>query len=223
MRMILTALLCLSGPMAFAQQPAPPADASPAAPSPAAPVSMEEPRQGDNWTFEVRDEILGRVTGKRTTTITEVTPTAIAVRYKNDKEEGFQICDRNWNVKSANAMKYTPNSGLGIVQPLKVGASWPIKVEQNNTEKGFSWKWVGQSKVTGEEKITTKAGTFDAFKIETTYVVYPVKNPGRKSQFVVQTWYAPAIDHWVLRTNTVRTDDMLRVNTRTELVAYGRK
>ncbi|WP_315702112.1 MULTISPECIES: hypothetical protein [unclassified Bradyrhizobium] len=218
MRMILTALACLSGPMAFAQQSAPPAAEAPV------PVAMEEPRQGDHWTYEIRDEISGKVTSKRTDTVTEVTPTAIAIRYTNDRDKaGFQVYDRNWNAKTADAMKYTPNSGLGVVQPLKVGSTWPIKVEQTNTEKGFTWRWAGQSKVSGEEKITTKAGTFETFKIETTYTFYPINNPGRKSEAVMQTWYAPAVDHWVLRTNTVRTDNMLRVNSKIELVAYGRK
>jgi hypothetical protein len=219
MRTILTALLFLSGSTAFAQQPASPPDAAPAAPK-----SMEEPRTGDHWTYEIRDEISGKVMNTRTDTVTEVAPNAIAVHYTNDHDKtGFLVYDRNWNTKTADAMKYTPNSGLGVVQPLKVGASWPIKVEQADTEKGFTWKWAGQSKVSGEEKITTKAGTFETFKIETTYTFYPVRNPGRKSEAVMQTWYAPAVDHWVLRTNTTRTDNMLRVNQRIELVSYGRK
>lgn len=220
-RMILTALFCLTGSHALAQQPVSP---PPASSPPAAPISMEDPRQGDSWTFETLDEITGKVTTRRTDTVTEVTAAAIAVSFTTDKDkQGFEVFDRNWNAKTANEMRYTPNSALGVIQPLKVGASWPIRVEQTNTEKGFTWKWTGQSKVTGEEKITTKAGTFETFKIESSYVVYPVKNPARKSEFAMQTWYAPAINHWVLRTNTVRAEGMLRAKHRIELVAYSRK
>lgn len=223
MRLPLSAMLWLSGSIAFAQQPAAPSAAP--QPTPASPpIAMTEPQPGDHWTYEFRDEISGKVTDKRTDTVTEVTPTAIAIRYLNEKDKtGFSVYDRNWNAKTADTMKYTPTSALGVVQPLKVGASWPIKVQQTNTEKGLSWRWTGQSKVSAEEKITTKAGTFDTFRIEATYTVSPVNNPAQKSEAVVRTWYAPAIDHFVLRTNTIRTDNLLRVNTRVELVAYGRK
>lgn len=227
MRMLLIPLLCLSGPMAFAQS-APSANTPAAAPSaetaPATPVSMEEPRPGDHWTYEIHDQISGKLVNKRTDTITDVKPTEIAISYTNDKEKtGFQVYDRNWNAKTANAMKYVPNSGLGVVQPLKVGASWAFKVDQINAEKGFSWKWAGKSNVSAEEKITTKAGTFDTFKIETVYSFFPVNNPGRKSETTMQTWYAPSVDHWVMRTTTVRTDNLVRTNSKVELVAYGRK
>ena len=187
---------------------------------------MEDPHPGDTWTYEISDEISGKVTDRRTDTITDVSPAEIAVRSSKGMERekaGFNLYDRNWNAKTTDVMKFAPHSGLGVVQPLTVGATWNFKVDQTNTEKGFSWKWSGQSKVTGEEKLTTKAGTFDTFKIETNYTFFPVKNPGRKSEAVLQTWYAPAIDHWVLRKTVIRTEQMVRVNSKVELVSYGRK
>lgn len=191
---------------------------------PAKAGSMEEPRPGDHWTYEIRDEISGTVANTRTDTITEVSPDRIGVSYSNEKgKTGFYVFDHAWNMKSADAMKYAPHSGLGFVQPLKVGAAWDFKVEQTNTEKGLAWKWIGRSKVSAQEQITTKAGTFDTFKVETSYTFYPIRNPALKSETVMQTWYAPAVDHWVRRTATTRTENLLRANQRLELVAYGRK
>ena len=188
-------------------------------------VAMEDPRAGDYWTYEIKDEISGSLTATRTDTITEVTPSQIGVSYFNREKgtTGFSVYDHDWNTKNADAMKYTPHSGLGIVSPLKVGALWNFKVEQVNTEKGLAWKWSGQSKVSGQEQITTKIGVFDTFKIETKYTFYPVGNPGRKGENTVQTWYAPSVDHWVRRTITSRIDNLLRSSQNIELVAYGRK
>jgi hypothetical protein len=38
-----------------------------------------------------------------------------------------------------------------------------------------------------------------------------------------QTWYAPAIDHWVKRAFISGVDNHLRVNNILELTEYGRK
>jgi hypothetical protein len=188
-------------------------------------VAMKEPLQGDHWTFDIRDEITGKIKETRVLTVTDVTPKEIAVRYSisGTDRSGMLVFDRAWNVKSSDSMKYLPNSGLGIVEPLKVGAARDFKVEQTNTEKGFTWKWSGVSKVIGQEKVTTKAGTFDTFKIETTYSFYRTTDPGRKSETVMQGWYAPAIDQWVRRVTVSRTDNLLRLSETSELVEYGRK
>jgi hypothetical protein len=191
----------------------------------AAIVAMEEPLQGDHWTYDTRDEITGKIKETRVLTVTDVTPTEIAVRYSitGTDRSGMLVCDRTWNVKNADSMKYLPHSGLGIIAPLKVGTVRDFKVEQINTEKGITWKWSGVSKISGQEKVTTKAGTFDTFKIETTYSFYRLTDPGRKSETVLQTWYAPAIDHWVKRVTLSRTDKLLRLNETSELVEYGRR
>jgi hypothetical protein len=201
------------------------------APSPSSPevsatiVTMEEPLQGDHWTFDTRDEITGKSKETRALTVTDVTPKEIAVCYSvaGTDRSGMLVFDRAWNVKTVDTMKYLPNSGLGIVEPLKVGVAHDFKVEQVNTANGFIWKWSSVSKVSGHEQITTKAGTFDTFKIDTTYTFYRTTDPGRKSETVLQTWYAPAIDHWVKRVTVSRTDNLLRLNETSELVEYGRK
>jgi hypothetical protein len=224
MRTILIALLCLTSASAFAQQ-ATTTSPTPADPTHPTATSMEEPRAGDHWTYEIRDEISGSVMATRTDTITEVTPSQIGVRYANLEKgtSSFHVFDHGWNAKTEGDLKYVPHNGLGIVPPLKTGAVWDFKAEETNTAKGFTWKWSGRSKVSGQESVTTKAGTFDTFKIETTYTASPVNNPGRKSEITVQTWYAPAVDHWVRRTIVIRTDNLLRLNQKVELVAYGRK
>jgi hypothetical protein len=67
-----------------------------------------------------------------------------------------------------------------------------------------AFKQSGHAKVTGQETITTKAGTFDTFKIETVLTRRPINDSTRKSEIAAQAWYSPTIDHWVKRTYQVR-------------------
>ena len=204
--------------------PAPPS--SPASVEPAKAVaSMEEPRPGDRWIYEIRDEITGTITATRETVVTEVTPTVISVRFKNlgTNNEGFSVYDRSWNVVEDRPWKFSPHDGSGIQSPLAVGKTWPVQTNNINGANGNVWKRSGTSKVVGQESVTTKAGTFDTFKIETTFAARNVNNPTLKNEVTSLTWYAPAINHWVRRTFVSRADKHLQISNMIELIEYGRK
>lgn len=98
-----------------------------------------------------------------------------------------------------------------------------MRTNNINSATGAVWRRSGISKVVGEESVTTKAGTFDTFRIETTFAGTNVNNPTLKNDVTSTTWYAPAIDHWVKRTFVSRANKHLRINDVTELVEYGRK
>lgn len=193
--------------------------------SPPAAVTMEEPAPGDHWAYEIRDEILGTVKSTRTNVVTEVTPKEIsmAVRFSGNPNTGLGIFDRLWDVTSAGDWRYTPNDGTGVRLPLAVGKTWSFKSNNVNSRNGDSWNRSGTSKVVAQESVTTRAGTFDAFKIEISYTDRNVGNAGRTNQNTIETWYAPAIDHWVKRTFTSRVDGHLRENTTETLTEYGRR
>jgi hypothetical protein len=212
-------------------QQAPPAQA-PAAPSPAAVqppkavVPMEDPRPGDHWTYELRDEITGTVRARRTNVVAEVTPTEISVRFTiegTNNNEGINVYDRSWNLIDARPWRFSPNDGSGIRTPLAVGKTWTFQSNNVNSANGSAWKRSGTSKVVGQETVTTKAGTFETFKIETSFAARNVNDPTRNDEVTSQTWYAPAIDHWVKRTSVLRSDKHLRENNSLELTEYGRK
>src|ERR1700761_2468797 len=72
---------------ALAQSAAPKDQTQPAAssvaPAPDTGESMNPPMVGDHWTYELRDEITGDVKNTLNNTITDVTPSEIAVRIAN--------------------------------------------------------------------------------------------------------------------------------------------
>jgi hypothetical protein len=211
--------------------PSPPATSPPAAPpaTAEAPDSaaepMEEPQTGDHWTYEVRDDITGEVKSTITNTVTDVSGTDINVRLMvlGNANPGYLNFDRSWNLTNSGIWRYTPNDGSGIRAPLTAGKSWSFKGTDLNSTAGVSWKRTGTSKVIGQESITTRAGTFDAFKIETSIQVQNANDPTKKLQAVQETWYAPVIDHWVKRTYVSRLDGRVRDKSTTELVEYGRR
>lgn len=214
---------------AWAQQAPAPAAAPPDAATSAKPekvvVPMAEPKVGDRWTYEVRDEITGAITATRENVVTDVTPAEITVRYKNlgNNNEGFNVYDRSWNVVEDRPWRFSPHDGTGIQSPLTVGKTWPVQTNNINSANGNVWKRSGTSKVVGQESVTTKAGTFDTFKIETSFSARNANNPTLKNEVTSLTWYAPEIDHWVKRTFVSRANKHLQISTLIELIEYGRK
>jgi hypothetical protein len=228
LRYAVLGLVGLVAGSAWAQQAPPPATPSSSAPvQPAkAVVPMEEPRPGDHWTYEMRDQITGNITATREHAVTEVTPTAISVRFKkqgDNNNEGFAVYDRSWNRVEERPWRFSPHDGSGIQSPLVVGKTWPVQTNNINGANGSVWRRSGISKVVGEESVTTKAGTFDTFKIKTTFTGRNVNNPTMENQVTSLTWYAPAIDHWVRRTFVSRANKHLQISNMIELIEYGRK
>jgi hypothetical protein len=225
LRYTVIGMIGLVASSAWAQQTPPQAE-PPASAQPAkAVIPMEDPQPGDHWTYEVRDEISGTVSANRTNVVTEVTPTDISIWYKlvGTSTEGLNVYDRSWNLIDNSPWKFSPNDGTGIRTPLTVGKTWTFQSNNINSANARVWKRSGTSKVVGQETVTTKAGTFETFKIETTFSARNVNDPTRKSEVTAQTWYAPAIDHWVKRTFIARVDKHLTENTAIELTEYGRK
>jgi hypothetical protein len=187
-------------------------------------ISLEERLPGDHWTTEARDEITGKVS-TQTNVVTEVTPTDISVRVTdNTNNERFSIYDRSWNAVRSGPWQYFPNDGnTGVQAPLTVSKTWAFQFNAVNNTTGVVWKWSGTSKVVGPETVTTKAGTFETFRVETNSSSRNFTDPNRTEELTAQTWYAPAIAHWVKRSWILRSDNHLRSNNTYELVEFGRK
>jgi hypothetical protein len=202
-----------------------PAASSPAVEAPNSPEAMEDAQTGDHWTYELRDEITGDIKSTITNTVTDVSDSEISTRFAllGNPNSGYQTFDRSWNLINNGIWRYSPNDGTGIKPPLTAGKTWPIKSTDLNSTAGVSWKRSGTSKVVAQENVTTRAGTFDTFKIETSIQIQNANDPTKKIQAVQQTWYAPVIDHWVKRTYVSRSEGRVRDKNTIELVEYGRR
>jgi len=231
-RVALVLILFVAG-NAWAEQATAPVDVQGSASPPASTpektvVPMAERLLGDHWTVEVRDEITGTV-NIQTNVVTEVTPTDITVRFdlvRPDKthSEGLNIADRSWNAIRSGPWQYFPGDGnTGVQTPLAVGKTWAFQFNAVNNVHGVTWKWSGTSKVVGQETVTTKAGTFDTFRIETTSSSSNFKDSTLTEELIAQTWYAPVIAHWVKRSWILRNNNRLRSNNTYEIAEFGRR
>jgi hypothetical protein len=221
------ALLATAGslPAQTSSPGSPPAASSPAVETPNGPEPMEDAQTGDHWTYELRDEITGEIKSTITNTVTDVSGSEISTRIAQlgNPNAGYQTFDRSWNSTNNGIWRFTPNDGMGIRLPLAVGKTWSFKGTDVNSTAGVSWKRSGTSKVVAQESVTTRAGTFDTFKIETSFQIQNANDPTKKLQAEQQTWYAPAIDHWVKRAFVSRSDGRVRDKNTVELVEYGRR
>lgn len=194
-------------------------------PTPESASTMDPPMVGDHWTYEVHDEITGALRNTNTSTITDVTPAEIAVRGQTlgNPNFGEYIYDHSWNIINSPLWKFSPNDGSGIKLPMTVGSSWKFQNNQINTQHGITFKRSGSSKVVAQESVTTSAGTFDAFKVETTVEIRNVNDPSKKSVNETTLWYAPAVDHVVRQSVKVSANGHVDQRVSIELVDYGRR
>jgi hypothetical protein len=215
--------LLLSASALTAQTPN--AAPAPVASETAVQETMEDLQVGDHWTYELRDDVSGDVKSTLTNTVTDVSPSQINIRLGKlgTSNTGYQTYDHSWNLMDNGSWHNRPNDGTGIQLPLAVGKTWSFKSTDLNNTAGVSWKRSGTSKVVAQESVTTPAGTFDTFKIETSIQVQNTNDPTKKIQTVQQSWYAPSIDHWVKRSSVSRSATRVIDKNTTELVEYGRR
>ncbi len=231
-RLFFIAILCLSAGSALAEDPAPkaqpaetatkPNDTAPAPPTPV--VDMRQVAVGDHWSYDLTDEISGEIKRRQTATVTEVSTKDVTVRIEiaGSDNVGIIIYDNSWNATKNGPQRFSPNDWSGIEQPLEVNKTW--KIQSNRIDSnGAVWKRVGESRVTGKESITTKAGQFDTFLIETKFSAQNTNDRSRKTDAVVQTWFDPDINHWVKRSTVMRVNGHVLQNYVLELTGYGRR
>jgi hypothetical protein len=219
-------IVCLSVTSAFAEEFGArfsPSAAAAAVPAPSA--NMQQVATGDHWTYEIKDEISGAIKQTRTVMVTDVSKNEVATRFDVAKtgQSGNILYDPSWNILRNAVFKFSPNDGTGIHLPLTLGAQWKITVDALNSNTGIVWRRVGNSRVAGQESVTTKAGTFQCFVIETNYVARNTKDPTRASQISARTWFSPDVNHWVKRNIVMRQDGHVFQNNMLELTEYGHK
>jgi hypothetical protein len=191
---------------------------------PAQRANMSDVAIGDHWSYDVKDEIAGAVVLTRKYIVTDVSNNQVATRVDVvNRPSGSIVYDKSWNILRDGANRYSPNSGTGIQLPLKRNSEWKAAADEVNGNNGNVWKIAVSSRVTGQENVTTQAGTFDTYTIETTQAVRNTKNPAANTQISIHTWFAPEVNHWVRRNFVRRVGGLIVSNETMELVEYGRK
>ena len=156
-------------------------------------VSRSVPKVGDTAVYAINQRADKRTT-EETVTVTSVDQTHIKSRHsradRNPAEiEGVTTVDFATAVSGASGNRFDPPI-VGVKFPLTVGDSWKSSyMVESATGKS---KGDLEFKVTAREKMTTPAGEFDTFKIESSGWITGVSWSGSWRLAQVQ-WFAPAI------------------------------
>lgn len=188
-------------------------------------VEMRDPAPGDHWTYELKDEILGTIKRTRTDIVTDISKNEIAVRVDSSDKNfpGSIVYDNSWNIKRDPPFKYSPHDGTGVQFPLKLGAEWKFAISTVNTNNGLTFRRIGSSRLVAQESVTTKAGTFDTFVIETNFTGKNTQDPTNVTQGTIRTWFNVNVNHWIRRNFLTRHNGHVTQNNTLELIEYGRK
>jgi hypothetical protein len=180
---------------------------------------------GDRWLYDITDEITGDLKYTTSVVVIDVSDMEINTRVTTRGIERPRqvVFDRGWSRIDDEVWKFAPSDGSGIRMPLEVGKEWRFDNNGKNLLHGFTWRTTGQSKVTAQEKVTTSAGTFETFKIETV-MRHVSSTDATKSATVTNTlWYAPTVNRWVRKVYRLEREGRVRESQTEELSDYSRK
>jgi hypothetical protein len=180
---------------------------------------------GDRWVYEVTDEVTGDIKQTTTVVVLDVSDKEINTRVsiRGAASPRQFVFDRSWSRIDDDLWKYTPSDGTGIKVPLQVGKDWRFESKATNFRNGTAMSISGQSRVVGTEKLTTSAGTFETFKVETTARQINANDQTRAATLTATLWYAPSINRWVRKTHKLQIEGRLRESRTEELTDYSRK
>ena len=103
-----------------------------------------------------------------TASVTDATADALVVQYTHSTDQnanGTWVYDLDWNTVEENGWKVSPNAGDGIRRPLAPNESWTMNA-QASWEHVPPFKHTGEGHVEVKEKVRTKVGVFDTYRIK---------------------------------------------------------
>ena len=181
-------------------------------------------RAGDRWSYEIKDDLTGDLRHAVTVVVVDITDNEITTRtaIRGKDRPQTMVFDLDWGRIDDGAWRLQP-SGIGIKRPLQVGKEWRSDANAMHLQSGVAYRASGVAKVMGEEQITTAAGTFDTYRIETTVRLVNTRDQTKSSTWTFVFWYAATVNRWVKRKTEARYEGRLRDSYVEELTEYSRK
>jgi hypothetical protein len=161
-----------------------------------------ELRVGDSWLFERTD--------RGSSAKTDVARKVLAVGAEEltiASTEGATATEQKWtrelNYVSGDGKRVARPHSQSLAFPLSLGRQWKVD-GKGVTAAGSDATLEGNCKASAYEKVTVKAGTFDAFKVECDNEFYIYGSRIKGTQRLVQ-WYSPAVK-FPVRTELMNRD-----------------
>ncbi len=183
-------------------------------------VEVEFPPPGTKWVTRTADH--AGATSIRTSTVLEGGSYEGKPVYRVSDGTDVRVFDKattNWIATLRDGKERfaaSPNEGV-FSPPLQVGKWWKASYTYYDRGRGRSWSPIETTwKVEAYEDVTVPAGTFKAFKLQST--------PGRNDATYTIIWYAPEVKLIIKRVSERTLDHSLGPGKFvTELIEYQAK
>jgi hypothetical protein len=181
-------------------------------------------RVGDRWSYDIKDDATGDLRHAITVVVVDINESEITTRtiIRGKDRPQTMVFDRDWGRIDDGNWKLHP-AGIGIKTPLQVGKEWRSDANAMNLQSGVAFRASGVAKVVGEEQVTTPAGTFDTYRVDTMVRLLNSRDQTKSQTWTFVFWYAPAVNRWVRRKTEARSEGRLRDSFVDELTEYSRK
>ncbi|HET6928190.1 MAG TPA: hypothetical protein VFI48_15165, partial [Hyphomicrobiaceae bacterium] len=168
-------------------------------------------RVGDRWSYDIKDDATGDLRHAITVVVVDINESEITTRtlIRGKDRPQTMVFDRDWGRIDDGNWKLHP-AGIGIKTPLQVGKEWRSDANAMNLQSGVAFRASGVAKVVGEERVTTPAGTFDTYRVDTTVRLLNTRDQTKSQTWTFVFWYAPAVNRWVRRKTEARSEGRLR-------------
>jgi hypothetical protein len=168
---------------------------------------------GEAWTFQYKNDLEPSKNSTYTQTVSRVEDGRAIVNG------GATILDANSNIVKLGAASYEPSDGK-LRFPLRVGDSW----SSSYAYRSGSWKAVGErhTTVVGVERITTAAGSFDAFRVEQVVSWSATDIRQRDGRTRETDWYAPAVGRIIKLDFSDQESNFAPTSTHVELLNFSK-
>jgi hypothetical protein len=179
---------------------------------------------GSFWNYEFTD-VIKQQTSILETALTEVNGDKRVIRMNvRGANPTVSLYDKNWNVVDSGSVKYQPNNGEGVPEPLQIGSKSKINATFSS-QLATGWSdpkpVYFEAEIVSSEITSTKAGNFETYRVERTATLRGWGNQPL-SVNVVKTvgWFSPKLDHFVRIQIESRTDGYLILKLSGELIEY---
>ena len=154
-------------------------------------AELPQVKVGDHWKFETRDKLTGAVQGTPDYVVTASSDTQIDLRVGRN---GKAVWTPELTALDSTRLSWEPGYRW-LNFPLEVGKVWDFKTQWQRKDGSGSGRSQMDMVVKGYEKVSVRAGEFDAYRIEGTGFmnVEGTAIGNWNTRIVVKYWYAPAV------------------------------
>ena len=171
---------------------------------------------GDAWSYDRVMRAGGRLDVRRE--VKAVSADALTVVVTDDAGTTEQQWTTELNYMSGEGKRTARPHRQYVSFPMSVGRQWKVDHKGVNAS-GRDFTVEGNCKVPAFEKVTTKAGAFDAFKVECDVEFYLYGGRPIRGRERYTYWYAPALRGEARAERLTRDDSTVFFDWTQELVA----